>query len=439
MPRVETVVPPEGAPPPQTPPQKLQDEWDKMGPDKPVSVMLRPGEIAVDQLAESARPGPQPSNEAAQIVALAASLTSIGQIVPCVVERKGSLFALVDGRRRRAAAALLDSNEHPFYLSCVVRQSGVDSLRVAITANLQRQGYNALQFAYLCQSVRTAHNWTGTKEVAEYLGVSRAQVGKHDKLLHKPAGMDEETYRSLIADIASGSVKADTALWCLTHVKDPTDIPIVLALAQDIATEEQQILEPVGDVGSANALEAPGPIQGSPSTANGAQASPASQESQESGSQSTAKAKKKAKKAKKVAKAKAKPVKAAPRHAKQAARKLGAVKTGKEASKPRGHAAQVTPLQRSLPELRKLFETMKGSVYPDVMRNFVSVLADSWWRGDATDKEVITNWNHIAAAVELGEKVDAARVKKVASAKVKKSRDKKKSKNGKNGKKTLVN
>jgi hypothetical protein len=50
-----------------------------------------------------------------------------------------------------------------------------------------------VQFAHLCKLIRDEHNWTGTKQVAEYLGVSRATVSQparprhgHLKIRHHP-------------------------------------------------------------------------------------------------------------------------------------------------------------------------------------------------------------------------------------------------------------
>jgi putative hemolysin len=103
--------------------------------------------------------------------------------------------------------------------------------------------------------------------------------------------------------------------------------------------------------------------------------------------------------------ASAPPAPAAPvvqkRHVERAAKEAKAVK--KDAPKARGRAA-VSPasgVTRTLPELRKLFDVMRGASYPDPMRSFVSEV-DRWWLGDATDKEVLSHWSQLAMLVEDG-------------------------------------
>jgi len=50
-----------------------------------------------------------------------------------------------------------------------------------------------------------------TREVVCNLGVSRAQVSEHDKLLHKPEAMEQAVYDDLLAQVASGGMRADAA------------------------------------------------------------------------------------------------------------------------------------------------------------------------------------------------------------------------------------
>jgi ParB-like chromosome segregation protein Spo0J len=306
---------------------------------------------------------------------LAASLREIGQIVPLVVEMQGAVPVLVDGRRRLEAAQLLDSDEHPFKLDCVVRTNGGDPLQTAIHANLKRRGYTPLQFAKLCAELRKSHKWEGTAEVAQYLGVSRAQVSQHDKLLSKPTGMDKATYESLLAKVGSGLMGADAAFYALTHV-EPEKAAEVLQRAEELAggtqtTADAETIAPAG----ANARQT---IKGKAADLQKAARIAA-------GTQSAAKPPEWMKEQREKHKARLATAKVEKKHVKQAAKEAKAVKRD---------------LQKTLPELRAMFTTLKSSAYPDVMRSFITLLADAWWRGDASDKDVIVHWGQIAQLVE---------------------------------------
>jgi hypothetical protein len=108
--------------------------------------------------------------------------------------------------------------------------------------------------------------------------------------------------------------------------------------------------------------------------------------------------------------AKAKEPKVEKKHVRQAAKEAKAEKEDR-------------PLQRTLAEMHKMLEALASSAYPDVMRSFVSILAGAWWRGDATDKEVIAHWNQIAMVVEgRQERSKTARPAKVSAKTVKPSK-----------------
>jgi len=89
MARVETVVNENSAPPsePTTGPRL---------------VFLRPNQIVVDPLVAKSRPEPLPPDEDDSIGALAKSLQSDGQIVPCVVRTEIGWRVLSDRRRTGA-------------------------------------------------------------------------------------------------------------------------------------------------------------------------------------------------------------------------------------------------------------------------------------------------------------------------------------------------
>lgn len=370
-------------------------------------VSLLPSEIQLDPETLKARPGPEPDHEDQQIEALAKSMSEIGQIVPLVVEARDSVFWLVDGRRRHQAAQSLKG----FRLQCVIRDkySGVTALQTAIHANLKRRGYTPVQFANICEEVRKANSWTGTKEVAEYLGVSRAQVSQHDKLLTQPDGMDDKTYQDLIGKVASGKMGADAAFFTLTHV-EPAKADKVLPRATALAAKEAAAKAGVSATKASASSKAqdkasrPKPLGPKPTAAERKAFAAANKEQLKKHKERVAAEKKAKATAKAEAGAKAKVTK---KHVEQAAREERAIKTD---------------LQRSIPDLRTLLQKLSTTAYPDVMRNFATQI-DAWTRGDATDRELLTQWSQIAQLCEAQlEKTRNGSVKSKAA--VKKSKQK---------------
>ncbi len=329
-------------------------------------------------LRTNARPGPVPADERNRIDAIARGFLDPGvrQIMPLIVDRGGDngSWYVVAGSRRLAAARTIDPD---YMLDCIVRKEGTDALQVAIHENTRRRGYNALQYARLIAAVRAEKRFTGTKEIAAYMGCSRAQVQQHERLLAKPAGMADADYTGLLADLTGKNLRADAAFYALTHV-EPARTGEVLERAAEIAQEET-VSKPSRKQKSATTRAEPLPTP------------PARQESQQSASES-----------------KAEPAKTAPetpvvqkRHVERAAKEAKAVK--KNAPKARGRAAVsvAAGVTRTLPELRKLFDTLRGTSYPDPMRAFIAKV-NCWWSGDCTDKEVTQQWSQLAMLVEDG-------------------------------------
>ena len=183
----------------------------------------------------NARPGDAPADEPKRIEALAASMRATGQIMPLVVDRGGAdEWFVVAGRgdwRRRALST------RTYMLDCIVRNEGTDALQVAIHENTRRRGYNALQYAHLIAAVRAEKHFTGTKEIAAYMGCSRAQIKQHERLLAKPEGMGDAVYESLLADLTGRNTRADAVFFALTHV-EPKQAGKVMERAAEIAQAE---------------------------------------------------------------------------------------------------------------------------------------------------------------------------------------------------------
>lgn len=335
-------------------------------------VLVRPSEIVRTAANQSARPGPKPPDEQKAIEGLARDMRAIGQIVPLVVgewikSEDGLKFPLIDGERRLSAAELIERETgQEFRLVCVVRKYSPDATPTdpvldAIHANLKRRGITPLQLAHLIANLRKEHNWTGTAEVAKYLNVSRAQISEHDKLLKRPAGMDKATYDDLLGLVQAGRAGAGTAFYTLTHV-DPEKAPEVLKQAEKLADAEAE-------------SKASKPKKSATTAPAGQKTSPRSANERESASQ------KKAEPPKTPVAQTAKP-KIEKKHVQKAARDMGAVRTA---------------TQRTQPELRMLFAKLAAPEWPDRLRNFASIVADTWWNGRATDQEVLAKWRELAA------------------------------------------
>jgi DNA-binding XRE family transcriptional regulator len=380
--------------------------------------MLAPSEIGLLPETAEARPGPPAANEARRLEALKRSLLSEGQLVPLIVDPQ---HRVLDGRRRLTAALTIEGDGTPFPLECVVDgATGGDPLRLAVRANLDRQGYTAVQMAHLFRAVRERHGWTGTREVAQYCGVSRATVSQCDKLLHKPEGMAQDVYDSLLALVADGRMGADAAFYTLTHV-EPAQADAVVELAVQKA-EREAVAQPSPDQttgkpgantpAGANARQT---VSGKPAgTGKTTQAVPAAERTpaqrkewmaqlrRESAArrekEKAERATKKAERAKeKTGRAEAeapdRPVVPTRAQIAEAARELKATRDRDTGKGP--HA-----VTRTVADLICLLDSLCSAAYPDIMRSFCAVLKTAWTRGDAAGKDVIAHWNRIAVLVE---------------------------------------
>lgn len=438
--------------------------------------MLRPDQIKRTKGNALARPGPKPPDEQKAIEGLARDLR-IAQSVPVIVGAPGEdgLYPLIAGERRLEAAefnGVLDGA--PFLLECIVRPPDRDYLFDSVRENLKRRGLTALQFAHLCRELRDAKGWAGTAEVAKYLGVSRAQVSQHDKLLVRPEGMSKKAYGDLLALVQAGRTGSDTAFYTLTKV-EPSKAAEVLDRAQELAEADEakkprgkdpdgtaarparqesqpEASERVSALSKADLVEIPcaqnvfdalyasysadlipqGKIRkpvvldadtapyicvsGGDGNCEVYEVYPPVEFDDtattykvrvEYGDESRADPKGfyhgvkveygnkdyvlcgppviYALEAKPpVLKPKAKVEK---KHVRQAAEESRAIKER---------------VQRTIPELRSLFDKLRSPGYPDPMRSFISLIAETWWRGEADDQSVVARWTQIAMLVESG-------------------------------------
>jgi ParB/RepB/Spo0J family partition protein len=386
-------------------------------------VFVRPARLKIEKL-NHARPGPTPPQEQSRLSSLAQSMRENGQLTPVLVtEYSGSGgngswdYALIDGRRRRDAALLIereDSMEFP--LACVVASGLDDPLKAGIHAN-KHAPLTPLQFAYLCKQVRKVHGWHGTKEVAEYLGVSRAQVSQHDKLLTRPEGMTKSAYEDLLSKVGSRRWGSEAAFYTLTHV-EPVKADQVIARAEELATEETGETEEFSEVpeeSSESPQEASEYEESQSDTSTPQQIDPGESETRQTGKEKRVRSdgkrdkdiktpewmkeqKQKSKErvaAKKAAKTTAKET-ARPsasvgrRHVEKAAREAAALKSTAPQSQSRG-----------VPDLLRLLELLSGDGYPKLMREFADALRTSWWTGQVDDEHIVWRWEAIASDVRF--------------------------------------
>ena len=372
MPRVETVTAL------SEPLAELPAELSK--PPEPIRLLTVPANsIILDPDHALSRPGPLPPNEQKKIEALAQSLRAVGQIQPIRVSRGAGGYHLVAGGRRLAAA---QSIRPDFPVDIIVDNGTVPGRQTAIHENIHRRNYTPMQFARLCRDLQQEHGWSGTTELSDYLGVSRAQITQHLKLLTKPEDMPVETYETLIARLNSGIIGADTAFFALTHVKE-AQAPEVIERAQEIA-KEQAVAPPK--------TKAKATAKATAKTAKVAKTTV----------KTTAKAvtanvpnvpepewmRKQREEARKRRLAAATSGTITVPQLKQAAKELNALKSTGDGAKTVGELQAFVS------------KSLAGPGYPDLMRNFITFLAVEWMRGGATDEEVMQRWRELAMAVE---------------------------------------
>jgi ParB/RepB/Spo0J family partition protein len=299
-------------------------------------------------------------------------------LVPVIVEPEhtGKLrYLVVDGRRRRAAAKMIERNNGVIFpLQCLVRAAREDTLQAAIHANLKRRGYTPLQFAYLVKDLRAKFGWTGTKEVSEYLGVSRAQISQHDKLLRKPDGMPDTTYAQLCDKLATGRMGADAAFYALTNVM-PEKLEAVL---------EQVTRETSCEL--AKTTLSNGRTEGKTGTKGENELEPRGQKGGRVPAPPTRK--NESTQPERLESANAKPPKRVEKRQIEAvARQLNAT------NKPE-------PSVRTLNDARLLLLQMAHASYPDLMRHFAAEFANSWLSCNCDDKAILNLWSQISVLVE---------------------------------------
>lgn len=319
---------------------------------------ITPDQIYLDPVTD-VRKGSPPKDEADELDELARGMYSVGQLQPILCRRgtgKSALFSIIAGRRRVAAAKLIEAKTSiPWPLQAlIVEMSDDEAWEAALAENIHRRNFSDIEFAQNCMNVRDRKGLTNSKDwtkgVATFLGVSRATVLKKTQLLLLPV--------ELQAKVHAGTLKTDAAYAYMSTT--PADRAKVLADAEELAENEMQAKQAK---------------QASADKKSGA--TPAKQAK---GAASDA-AEPKAGSKKDVAKVQKK-------HIVAAARKNDAL----EADKPRTRT-----------EILEYFSELTGPAFPAPMVQFAQIFLERWVTGQLKKNTVLTNqWHVIGALVESG-------------------------------------
>lgn len=168
--------------------------------DKVAGVLELPlSEIRVNPLQ------PRKSFDEEKIKALSESIENDGVLQPVVVRQKGDRYELIMGERRLQAARLAGVPTIP----AVVRSAeDVDSLRLALVENLQRENLNPIEVAEAYRALIDRFGLSQS-ELSRLVGKDRSSVANTLRILGLP-----EEIRTFIAEgkISEGHARALLAL-----------------------------------------------------------------------------------------------------------------------------------------------------------------------------------------------------------------------------------
>jgi ParB/RepB/Spo0J family partition protein len=220
--------------------------------------MLPVDSIHTDEVTEVRSRKANPAAEAKKVAELATSMESEGQIQPIVVRPDGAADAwkIIAGARRCAAGRVIQTKTGKPYLikAMIVQKTDAEARKAAIHENLQRENYTAPELARLIADMRERNGWQNAANwsdlVAKELGVSRATVTEHYKLLQlKP---------ELLKKGESGQMSAQSLL--LTAGVAETRQDAVIKRAEELAEKEEK-KAPKSDAKAKGAEEEKGKVK----------------------------------------------------------------------------------------------------------------------------------------------------------------------------------
>jgi len=148
---------------------------------------------------ESIRPNPfQPRRhfDEGGLSELAESLKTHGVLQPVVVRDSPMGFELIAGERRWRAARIAGLTRLPALIRS--RVSDNDMLELALVENVQREDLNAIERAQGFRAMIQSLSLT-QEQVAERVGIHRASVANHLRLLELPGPVQEAVSKGLLS------------------------------------------------------------------------------------------------------------------------------------------------------------------------------------------------------------------------------------------------
>lgn len=144
---------------------------------------------------------PRKSFDDEKIRQLSESIKEDGVLQPVVVRRRGDHYELIMGERRLQAAKLAGAASVPAIVKDV---KDVDSLRLALVENIQRENLNAVEVAHAYRELVGAYGLSQS-ELAQLVGRDRSSVANTLRLLNLP-----EEAQGMIVDgrITEGHARA---------------------------------------------------------------------------------------------------------------------------------------------------------------------------------------------------------------------------------------
>lgn len=148
---------------------------------------------------------PRKTLDGEKLQQLSESIKEDGVLQPIVVRRSGDKFQLIMGERRLQAAKLAGVPKMP---ALVKNVKDVDSLRLALVENIQREDLNAIEIAQAYRSLVGSFGLTQS-DLAQLIGRDRSSVANTLRLLNLP-----DEVQDMIVDerLTSGHARALLAL-----------------------------------------------------------------------------------------------------------------------------------------------------------------------------------------------------------------------------------
>ena len=136
---------------------------------------------------------------------LSESIKEDGLLQPIVVRQSGDKYQLVMGERRLQAARLAGVPKVP---ALVKNVKDVDSLRLALVENIQREDLNVIEVAYAYRTLVGSFGLTQS-DLAQLIGRDRSSVANTLRLLNLP----DEVQKMIVGDqLTGGHARALLAL-----------------------------------------------------------------------------------------------------------------------------------------------------------------------------------------------------------------------------------